>query len=107
MAPSATGYSEDQSTIDIFPTKHENGAGGRELSRKITTYLMKERIKKFKVETSDAGEGDAFFVADMGDVYRQHMRWKMNLPRVKPHYGKFFINLIEKSLRLIVSSGQM
>ena len=30
---------------------------------------------------------DAFYVADMGEVYRQHLRWKMNLARVKPFYG--------------------
>jgi ornithine decarboxylase len=34
------------------------------------------------------GEEDAFFVADLGEVYRQHLRWKKNLGRVKPHYGK-------------------
>jgi ornithine decarboxylase len=26
-------------------------------------------------------------VADLGEVYRQHLRWKLNLPRVKPFYG--------------------
>jgi hypothetical protein len=27
-------------------------------------------------------------VADLGEVYRQHLRWKRNLPRIKPFYGK-------------------
>jgi hypothetical protein len=27
-------------------------------------------------------------VADMGEIYRQHLRWKMNLGRVKPFYGR-------------------
>jgi ornithine decarboxylase len=32
-------------------------------------------------------------VADLGDVYRQHLRWKLNLPRVKPFYGERFSDL--------------
>jgi ornithine decarboxylase len=27
-------------------------------------------------------------VADLGEVYRQHLRWKLNLPRVRPFYGE-------------------
>lgn len=29
----------------------------------------------------------AFFVADLSYVYRQHERWKRNLPNVEPFYG--------------------
>lgn len=39
----------------------------------------------------DAGDGiehgGAFFIADLGEVYRQHVRWVKNLPRVIPHYA--------------------
>lgn len=38
-----------------------------------------------------SGEVDAekaFFVADLSYVYRQHERWKKNLPEVEPFYGK-------------------
>lgn len=30
---------------------------------------------------------DSFFVADLGVVYRQHLRWMKNLPRVDPFYA--------------------
>ena len=30
---------------------------------------------------------EPFFVADMGEIYRQHRRWKKCLPRVTPFYG--------------------
>jgi ornithine decarboxylase len=29
----------------------------------------------------------AFFVADLGQVYRQHQRWKACLPEIQPFYG--------------------
>ena len=37
-----------------------------------------------------ANESDAekaFFVADLGQVYMQHERWKKCLPEIEPHYG--------------------
>lgn len=30
----------------------------------------------------------AFFVADLGEVYRQHLLWQKYLPNVTPFYGK-------------------
>lgn len=30
----------------------------------------------------------AFFVADLSQVYMQHMRWKKNLPEIEPFYGE-------------------
>ena len=30
----------------------------------------------------------AFFVADLGEVYTQHMRWLAALPDVQPFYGE-------------------
>ncbi|KAJ3095824.1 hypothetical protein HDU96_001030 [Phlyctochytrium bullatum] len=35
----------------------------------------------------EAAEGDAFFVGDMGEVARQHIRWKAKLPRIEPFYA--------------------
>lgn len=36
----------------------------------------------------------AFFVADLGQVYRQHQRWKSCLPEIQPFYGLFFLSII-------------
>ena len=74
----------------VTPAHH----GGLELSRSklaskdLIFDLLKERVSKIDVNTCLPGEEDAFYVADLGQVYRQHLRWKMNLGRVKPFFGK-------------------
>lgn len=57
-------------------------------SKQLIGAALQKRVENIDPETCGVGEEDAFFVADMGEVYRQHLRWKMNLKRVKPHYGK-------------------
>lgn len=32
---------------------------------------------------------NAFFVADLSQVYKQHLRWNKYLPEIKPFYGRF------------------
>lgn len=64
---------------------HHHGSRG---SKDIVQEALKQRVESVNPDVCLAGEEDAFFVADMGHVYRQHMRWKKNLKRVKPHYGK-------------------
>lgn len=56
-------------------------------SRDMIKQVMKEKIAQIDVDTCEPGEEDAFYVADMGEIYRQHLRWKMNLGRVKPFYA--------------------
>ncbi|KAL7958856.1 pyridoxal-dependent decarboxylase [Trichoderma compactum] len=46
-----------------------------------------QRVGAVDHELCDPGEEDTFFVADLGEVYRQHLRWKKNLPRIKPFYA--------------------
>lgn len=48
---------------------------------------LHRRVQNIDHESCDAGDEDTFYVCDLGEVYRQHMRWKMNLPRVKPFYA--------------------
>lgn len=54
----------------------------------MTMETLGQRVKGIDTDVCEAGEDDAFFVADMGEVYRQHLRWKLQLNRVKPHYGR-------------------
>jgi len=61
---------------------------GGKISKELVKGTLQERAKIVDTDVCEPGEEDAFFVADMGEVYRQHLRWKMNLKRVKPHYGK-------------------
>ncbi|KAI1290657.1 Mitochondrial 2-oxoadipate and 2-oxoglutarate transporter, partial [Mortierella claussenii] len=43
-------------------------------------------LTSFDSESEDAEAENAFYVADLGEVYRQHMRWKTLLPRIEPFY---------------------
>lgn len=61
-------------------------------AKDLVLNVLKKRAADVDVDSCDPGEEDAFYVADMGEVYRQHMRWKMNLGRVKPFYGKSIKN---------------
>ena len=56
-------------------------------SRALIEQALRSRIETIDHDECDAGGEDAFFVADLGEVYRQHLRWKLNLPRVEPFYG--------------------
>ena len=98
MAPSATStYTEEyesvtlktsfENPLDNSLTVAEHGGLGFEDSKSLIGKTLKDRIKHIDTDACEAGEEDAFFVADLGEVYRQHLRWKMNLKRVKPHYG--------------------
>jgi ornithine decarboxylase len=55
--------------------------------RQLIGDALRNRVESIDTELCEPGEEDTFFVADLGEVYRQHMRWKRNLPRVKPFYA--------------------
>lgn len=91
MSPSAFAAIEPTPSLtsinsyfeDIPHTSH-NGAI---LPKQLIGDALKERVETIDHDSCDAGDEDTFFVADLGEVYRQHMRWKLNLPRVKPFYA--------------------
>lgn len=68
--------------------ENNNNNHGANNPKKLIGDALKERIETIDHDACEPGDEDAFFVADLGEVYRQHMRWKKNLPRVKPFYGK-------------------
>ena len=95
MAPSATTTIQQYESLSLKTcdspiTKFEvqkSENNGEKASRALIGNALKKRVENVDEDTCEAGEEDAFFVADMGDVYRQHQRWKKHLHRVKPHYG--------------------
>lgn len=96
MAPSATTITETYASIilnkeSLIP-KHSYQDGTKK-GKELVHHTLRERIKGIDPNTCEAGEEDTFFVGDMGEVYRQHLRWKMNLKRVKPHYGMYLLQL--------------
>ena len=91
MAPSAVSTIETSCTY--VNTAKYNGVPHLDLSgvacpKTLIGDALKQRVESVDHESCEAGEEDAFFVADLGDVYRQHVRFKKNLPRVRPFYGK-------------------
>jgi len=60
---------------------------GASISKQLIGAALKSRVEAIDHDICDVGDEDTFFVADLGEVYRQHLRWKKNLARVKPHYG--------------------
>ncbi|RMJ25165.1 ornithine decarboxylase [Aspergillus sp. HF37] len=66
--------------------------------------VLKQRAAEVEVDHCDPGDEDAFYVADMGEIYRQHLRWKLNLGRVKPFYA-VKCNPDSEVLRLMAKLG--
>lgn len=64
-----------------------NGRADRNVSGELVMDALQKRVQQIDHDTCDAGDEDAFFVADLGEVYRHHMQWKTHLKRVEPHYG--------------------
>lgn len=97
MAPSAitTTYNETCNSKHYIDNlnliTHYDGVESNEIesvgSKQAVLDVLKKQIAKVKVDSCQPGEEDAFYVADLGEVYRQHLRWKLNLGSVKPFYG--------------------
>lgn len=95
MSPSAIGTIETtpnltsiHSYFESFKCSYvEHHSHGGTTPKKLIGDALKERVEKIDQEICEPGDEDTFFVADLGEVYRQHMRWKLNLPRVKPFYA--------------------
>jgi ornithine decarboxylase len=94
MSPSAiTAISNTASLTDIIGSYVENTKdayielSGANDPKQLIGDALKGRVENIDHEICEPGDEDTFFVADLGEVYRQHMRWKLNLPRVKPFYG--------------------
>lgn len=96
MAPSAVYTPPDQYAVKFNHSNNqafsdfESGArdhNGGKVAKEMIGAALQKKIQTIDPHDCEAGEEDAFFVADMGDVYRQHMRWKRHLGRVTPHFA--------------------
>ncbi|KAJ8289509.1 hypothetical protein GJAV_G00002140 [Gymnothorax javanicus] len=48
---------------------------------------VEDFIQQKTKELSERGSLDAFFVVDLGEILRKHLRWVRAMPRVKPFYA--------------------
>ncbi|KAJ6785735.1 hypothetical protein PWT90_06372 [Aphanocladium album] len=60
---------------------------GPAVAKQLIGDALSRRVEAVDHELCEPGDEDTFFVADLGDVYRQHLRWKKNLARVRPFYA--------------------
>lgn len=79
-----TGYF-DKPTSNF--TGEEQGHDGVKLAKEMIGAALQKHVHAIDTDDCEAGDEDAFFVADLGDVYRQHLRWKKHLSRVIPHFA--------------------
>lgn len=107
MSPSAIATIETTPSLTSLNSYYDEKSSyvehyGANNPKHIIGAALKEKVESIDYEACEPGDEDTFFVADLGEVYRQHMRWKLNLPRVKPFYGEFAVsheNLIMLTLR--------
>ncbi|KAG0057205.1 hypothetical protein BGZ90_005385 [Linnemannia elongata] len=66
--------------------------------------MLQARLASFDPEMEDAEADNAFYIADLGEVYRQHLRWKALLPRIEPFFA-MKCNPDPMVMRLLASLG--
>jgi hypothetical protein len=92
MPPSAIATIETTPSLtsinSYFESTKRTYLNGANIPKQLIGAALNERVENIDHNGCEPGDEDTFFVADLGEVYRQHMRWKLNLPRVKPFYGK-------------------
>ncbi|KAG0288206.1 hypothetical protein BGZ98_004348 [Dissophora globulifera] len=66
--------------------------------------MLQARLASFDPASEDAEAENAFYVADLGEVYRQHLRWKALLPRIEPFFA-MKCNPDPMVMRLLASLG--
>lgn len=84
-------FKEKEYAYSVSDIDSESGANpvhdGAKKAKEMIGAALQKHIENVDPHDCEAGDEDAFFVADLGEVYRQHMRWQKNLPRVTPHYA--------------------
>lgn len=84
--------------------QQHNGVTHAHNAKQLIGDALRQRVENIDHEFCEPGDEDTFFVADLGEVYRQQLRWKINLPRVKPFYA-VKCNPDPKVLRLLAEMG--
>ncbi|KAG2225069.1 hypothetical protein INT45_003269 [Circinella minor] len=49
--------------------------------------VIKDKLDAMSTQKWELDQENAFFVGDLGEVYRQHLRWKALLPRIEPFFA--------------------
>ncbi|CAG8709477.1 28125_t:CDS:2, partial [Dentiscutata erythropus] len=81
-------YQADLPTISMLPVKD----------------ILRDQILSLDIDRCESDAENAFFVANLDEVYNQHFRWKSLLPRIEPFYA-VKCNPDPLLLRLLASLG--
>lgn len=78
-------------THSIDPRFNISPPAGQISPKRLISQAIQSRITRLGDEPCQLREDDPFFIADLGQVYRQHRRWKETLPQVQPFYGRCLV----------------
>ncbi|PWN43323.1 ornithine decarboxylase [Ceraceosorus guamensis] len=67
--------------------KSFGGSCGKPVFAGSVDEQLKDVLNRIDIDECEANGENAFFVADLAEVYRQHIRWQRALPRVIPFYA--------------------
>lgn len=94
----------DNTSVSDCESGAESVNYGAKTGKEMIGSALQKHIDTIDPYDCEPGAEDAFFVADLGEVYRQHMRWKQQLPRITPHYA-VKCNPDPELLRLLAKLG--
>lgn len=63
--------------------------------------VIQDKLSAISSLKWESDQENAFFVGDLGEVFRQHLRWKALLPRIEPFFGK--LKIIPSFLKFLTS----
>lgn len=55
----------------------------------LAKFVIQARLALLSNDSGRVEDDEPFFVADLGQVYRQHQRWTRSLSAVQPFYGLY------------------
>ena len=93
MIPTTAGYDARALTPppdnmdEVVSTPVLKSILGHEVYRGSTTQQFKSALSDIDVDACEADGENAFFVADLAEVYRQYIRWRRELPQIIPFYA--------------------
>ncbi|CAG8683625.1 5598_t:CDS:2, partial [Racocetra fulgida] len=83
------GYQIDLPTVSMLPVKD----------------ILRNRILSLDIDRCESDAENAFFVANLDEVYNQHLRWKSLLPRIEPFYGTGFDCASKVEIQTVLDIG--
>lgn len=67
-------------------------------SEELINLAIEKNITRANKLSLQGGDGP-FFVADLGQVTRQHQRWMRSLPTIQPYYGVYHKRFLISNIR--------